>query len=230
MNKDRKSLLQLIVVSLIIAAVLNFILGALLELSSDKTDTQVNSSSIQETIPATHVTPSTVQKPTSISSSQSAETLQPTPKPVPTFASISISISTSKAASTEDYQDAQWIANVQKHSVLLIKDIEEIGNTTSNLDSDTLATYGQYLIEDTQTAIEENNQYMVSPKCQDAQKEWGSALSDYSSAGKLMIQAAGAKNNDTNGNDIKQALSLIDSGYVHFKKVQESLKTAALNT
>jgi len=40
MNKDTKSFILLIVVSLIIAAVLNFLLGALLELSSNKTDTR----------------------------------------------------------------------------------------------------------------------------------------------------------------------------------------------
>jgi len=42
-----------------------------------------------------------------------------------------------------------------------------------------------------------------------------------------MTQAAGeAKNNDTNGNDVEQALSLIDSGSGHFSKVQEFIKTA----
>lgn len=150
-------------------------------------------------------------------------------QPASTQAPISGSTpaSTPKTVPTEDYQDAQWIANVQKHSGLLSKDIEAVGNTTSSLDSDSLATYGQYLTDATQTAIEENNQYIVSPKCQGAQKEWELALDDCSSAGELMTQAAGeAKNNDTNGNDVEQALSLIDSGSGHFSKVQEFIKTA----
>ena len=84
------------------------------------------------------------------------------------------------------------------------------------------------MIDDTQMAIEENKQYIVSPKCQDARKEWELALNDYSSAGELMTQAAGeTNNNNTDGDDIKQALSLIDSGSGHFRKVQEFLKTAA---
>ena len=40
MNKDTKSFILLIVISLIIAAILNFLVGALLELSSNKTDTR----------------------------------------------------------------------------------------------------------------------------------------------------------------------------------------------
>ena len=224
MNKDIKSILFLVVVSLVIAAVLNFLLGAIPGLNSDKTDTQANSSSIRETAPASQVTPTIVQEPTHLSSQQSTETLQPTSTPP---ASASTPTLNPKTAPTEDYLDAQWIANVQKHSVSLSKDVEAVGNMTSNLSSDTLTTYGQYLMDDTQTAIEENNQYIVSPKCQDAQKEWELALDDYSFAGKLMTQVAGeAKNNDTNGEDVEQALSLIDSGSGHFSKVQEFLKTA----
>jgi len=226
MNKNTKSAFILIVVSLIIAAVLNFLLGSFLNLSSDKPDTRVNFSSVQENTTASQAAPFTVQNSAPESSSQSAEALQPTPTPAPISALTPTS--TPRAVPAEDYQDAQWMANVQKHSALLSNDIEEVGNTTSNSDSDKLATYGQYLIDDTQTAIEENNQYVVSPKCQDARKEWELALNDYSSAGELMTQVAGgANNNNTDSDDIKQALSLIDSGSGHFRKVQEFLKTAA---
>lgn len=223
MNKDKKSLLLLIVASLVIAGVLNFLLGTFLDVSSDKTGTQANSSSIQGLTNASQSAPLTVQAPDHISSPQSDEALQQTPTPSPISALIRTS--TSRAVPAEDYQDAQWIANVQEHSATLSKDIEGIDNRTSNLSSDKLATCGQYLIDDTQTAIEENKQYIVSSKCQDSRKEWESALNDYSSAGELMSQAAGeAENNNTNGDDVKQALSLIDSGSGHLKKVQEFLK------
>ena len=226
MNKNTKSILLLIMVSLIIAAALNFLLGAFLDLSSDKPDAHVNSSSVLENTTASNVIPFTAQEAAQVSSPQSAEALQATSTPTPISALTPTS--TPRHVSAEDYQDAQWIANVQKHSALLSNDIEEIGNTTSDLDSDKLATYGQYLIDDTQMAIEENKQYIVSPKCQDARKEWELALNDYSSAGELMTQAAGeTNNNNTDGDDIKQALSLIDSGSGHFRKVQEFLKTAA---
>ncbi len=225
MNKDTKSFILLIVVSLIIATVLNFLLGALLELSSNKTDTQVNSSSNLVTTPASRGSQSSVLGTNPVNPIQSTEALQPASTQAPI--SGSTPTATPKTVPTEDYQDAQWIANVQKHSGLLSKYIEAVGNTTSSLDSDSLTTYGQYLADATQMAIEENNQYIVSPKCQDAQKEWELALDDYSSGGELMTQAAGeAKNNDTNGNDVEQALALIDSGSGHFSKVQEFLKTA----
>jgi hypothetical protein len=225
MKKYTDSTLFLIVVSLIIAAVLNFLLGAVPGLSSDKTATQVNFSSVQETTPASKAAAFTVQEPAT-DSQQSIEKLQPGPAPAPT--SESIHTSTPRAVPTEDYQDAQWIANVQKHLGLLSNDAEEVGNTTSNLDSDMLATYGQYLIDDTQTATEENKQYMVSPKCQDARKEWELALQDYSSAGELMIKASEeGKSNDTNGDDVNQALYLIDSGSGHLNSVNEFLETSA---
>ena len=225
MNQNTKSTFLFIVVCLIIAAVLNFLLGTVLDLSSDKPDTRVNSSSVQENNTTGHVAPFTVQGPAQVSLPQSAEALQPAPTTAPISALTPKS--TPRAVPAEDYQDAQWIANAQKHSALLSNDIEEIRNTTSDLGSEKLATYGQYLIDDTQMAIEENKQYIVSPKCQDARKEWELALNDYSSAGELMTQTAGeANNNNTDGDDIKQALSLIDSGSGHFRKVQEFLKTA----
>lgn len=193
MKKYTNNTLLLIVVSLIIATVLNFLLGAIPGFSSEKTVAQANSSPVQEITPA-----------------KSIQT--PTPRAVP----------------KEDYQDAQWTANVQKHSALLSEDIKAVGNTTSNLDSDKLATYGQYLIDDTQAAVEENNQYMVSPKCQDTQNEWELALKDYSSAGELMIKASEeAGSNNTDGNDVEQASSLIDSGSGHLNSVKEFLKTSA---
>jgi hypothetical protein len=137
-------------------------------------------------------------------------------------------ISTPRAVPTEDYQDAQWIANVQKHLAFLSNDAEAVGNMTSNLDSDKLASYGQYLIDDTQIAIEENKQYEVSPKCQDAKNEWALALQDYSSAGELMIKASeDTESNDTNGDYANQALSLIDSGSGHLNSVKEFLETSA---
>lgn len=211
MDKDRKSLLHLIVISLVIAGVLNSLLGAFLESGGNKSDTRENSSLIQGVKHSDQAVPFTVKGPANVSSQQFAWAK-----------------STPGAVSAADYQDAQWIENVQKHSELLGKDIEEVNKTKSNLDSDTLEAYGQYLIEDTKTAIEENKQYIVSPKCQDAQKEWELALNDYSSAGELMSQFAGeAKNNDTDSDDIKQVLSLIDSGSGHFRKVQEFLITNA---
>lgn len=209
MKKYTDSILFLIVASLIIAAVLNFLLGAIPELSNDKTVTQINSSSVQEPAP--------------VSSLQSAEKLQP----VSTSTSESIHTSTFRVIPPEDYQDAQWTANVQKHSASLSEDVKSVGNTSSNLDSDKLATYGQYLIDDTQTAIEENKQYKVSPKYQDAQNEWGLALQDYSSAGEFMVKASEeAESNNTNVDDVKQAVLLINSGSGHLNSIKELFKTS----
>ncbi|RPJ77159.1 MAG: hypothetical protein EHM20_06545, partial [Alphaproteobacteria bacterium] len=85
------------------------------------------------------------------------------------------------------YQDIAWGANVQKHLKILKTDWDGVSNATNNSDYTTLAVYAEYIVNDTQNAIEENDQYTVSSKLQDAQKEWRTALQDYNSAGQFLL-------------------------------------------
>lgn len=223
MDKNTKSILLLIVVSLIIAGAFNFILGALLDPDSYKPVSHESPSSSQGITQAEQDAQAAGNSTADVSSLQSGDALQQTPAQTPESAVVPASISA--AVQAGDYQDVQWIANVQKHSALLSKDVNELGTTSSDLGANELASYGQLLIMDTQSAIEENKQYVVSPKLQSAQKEWELALNDYSSAGELLSQAADKTNNVSNSDDTKRALSLVDSGSGHFGKVQEYLKT-----
>jgi hypothetical protein len=122
------------------------------------------------------------------------------------------------------YKDVQWGANVQKHLIILTTDFNNISNATNNSNYAELATYTQYTIDHTQKAIEENDQYKVSLKLQEAQKEWRMALQDYNSAGQFLLQGA---NETKSGNErfvnFKHAATLGNYGTSHLKRMSESL-------
>ena len=122
------------------------------------------------------------------------------------------------------YKNVQWGTNVQKHLTVLKTDFNNVSNAANNSDYAELATYTQYTINHTQKAIEENDQYKVSPKLQEAQNEWRMALQDYNSAGQFMLQGT---NETKSGNErfvnFKQAATLGNSGTSHLKRMSESL-------
>lgn len=89
----------------------------------------------------------------------------------------------------DGYQDRQWGYSMQHHTSLLSPYFKTVSDASRSGDFKTLVTYGQYIANDTQKAIDENNQFKVSPKLQEAQKEWGLAMQDYNSAGKLIVKA-----------------------------------------
>ena len=122
------------------------------------------------------------------------------------------------------YKDVQWGANVQKHWTILTTDINNVSNSANNSNYAELAACTQYTINHTQKAIEENDQYKVSPQLQEAQKEWRMALQDYNSAGKFLFQVT---NETKSGNErfvnFKHAATLSNSGTSHLKRMSESL-------
>lgn len=120
------------------------------------------------------------------------------------------------------YQDIAWGNNVQKHLRILKTDLDNVSNATNNSDYTTLAVYAQQIVNDTQNAIQENDQYTVSPKLQDAQKEWRLALQDYNSAGHFLLQGADeAKNGIVGAENFQKAITFRNSGTDHLKKASE---------
>jgi hypothetical protein len=104
-----------------------------------------------------------------------------------------------QAISTVDYQDSAWLANMKQFSSLLDNDFKSISAVSNSGDLNLLTVFGRYLMYDTQRAIYDNDQYEVSQKYQDAQREWKSALQDYNIAGKLMMEAGDEVLNNTDG-------------------------------
>jgi len=120
------------------------------------------------------------------------------------------------------YQDITWGTNVQKNLKILQTDLDGVSNATNNSDYTTLAVYAQQTVNDTQNAIQENDQYTVSPKFQDAQNEWRMALQDYNSAGQFLLQGANEAKNGTGGVEYFQKAKISrNSGTDHLKKASE---------
>jgi len=102
-----------------------------------------------------------------------------------------------QAIPTVDYQDSAWLANMQLFSSLLDNDFKSVSAVSSSDDLSPITVFGRYLIYDTQRATNDNDMYKVSPKYQDAQKEWRLALQDYNLAGKLMVETGDEVLNNT---------------------------------
>lgn len=134
------------------------------------------------------------------------------------------------------YQDTAWSESIHKYSGLLGTDYENVRvamNNTNSIDYTALATFGQNITNHSQAALSENNQYTVSPKFRDAQKEWGLALEDSNSAGKSVIAVA---NNIKNGNtsskmeDIQKYIDYRNSMNVHLDRTATLMQNASGTT
>jgi hypothetical protein len=130
------------------------------------------------------------------------------------------------------YQDTAWIESIHKYSRLLGTDFENVRvamNDTNSIDYTALATFGQNITDHSQAALSENNQYTVSPKYRDAQKEWGLALEDSNSAGKYVIVVADdIKNGNTSSKmeDIQKYIEYRNSMNVHLNKTATLIQNA----
>ncbi|OEU42302.1 hypothetical protein BGV40_10180 [Methanosarcina sp. Ant1] len=120
------------------------------------------------------------------------------------------------------YQDRQWEYSMARHTSLLSPYLKTVSDASRSGDFKTLVTYGQYIADDTQKAIDENNQFKVSPKLQEAQKEWGLAIQDYNSAGKLMVKAGNeALANIDAVADINQSSEYLKTGNNHYNRANQ---------
>lgn len=122
------------------------------------------------------------------------------------------------------YQDVQWGLNVQKNMKLLKSDFDNISSATNKSDYTALAIAAQYEVNHTQNAIEENDQYKVSPQLQEPQKEWRAGLQDYNSAGNFLLEGSNeAKSSRSGFQSFQKAAASSRSGTAHLKKASEAL-------
>lgn len=140
---------------------------------------------------------------------------------------------TSSPQATEAaYQDTAWRESIQKYTGLLGTDfgnVQAAMNNTNNTDYTALATFGQNITDHSQAALAENNQYTVSPKFRDAQKEWGLVLEDSDSAGKsLIVVANDIKSGNTSSkiDDIQKYMEYRSSMNAHLEKTATLMQNA----
>lgn len=134
------------------------------------------------------------------------------------------------------YQDAEWNESLHKYTRVLGPDFKNAqaiinnANVSDNLDNSnytTLTTLGQNIVDNSQAAITENEQYTVSPQLQDAQKEWGLALEDCNSAGKYIILLANdikSGNTSSKFENLEKFIKYRNSMNVHLKKTATLMK------
>ncbi len=138
------------------------------------------------------------------------------------------------------YRDVEWNASVQKNYAILKTDFDEMANITNNYnyqtlsdsDTDAIAKYGENIMDDAQKATEENDKYTVSPKFQDKQNEWRTALQICNGAGHSWILSANdikngmdSKNGTDNSGNIVNALGYTGSATYNMKRVVTSLES-----
>jgi len=131
------------------------------------------------------------------------------------------------------YQNLAWKKNFEQNSHKIYVDLQNIqtsektvqidkkSNLTSevNFDTDLLVSSEQTLVNDAQDALNENNNFTVSPKYQEAQKEWGLALQDYYNGGNyLIIVTNEGEIGKVNPEESKNGQSLLNSAENHKKR------------
>lgn len=98
----------------------------------------------------------------------------------------------STSTTTSGNQDAEWIAAMQAQSNIIQEDFAGISSCQDPFDAEGLAKWGQIFVDDTQKAIEENDNYTVSPAIYKAKEHWVIALRNYNSAGQFTVIGANA--------------------------------------
>jgi hypothetical protein len=129
-------------------------------------------------------------------------------------------------------QDAQWVSLMQTQSATIQADLNAMSSTqTPNakdpFDAENLSKAGQKLVDDTNTAIAENDKYTVSDTLQKAKEYWRIALQNYNSAGQFtVIGANDYKKGDTasSGTNLEKAGKFISSANGDVVLAKQSLK------
>lgn len=114
-----------------------------------------------------------------------------------------------------EYQDAQWNTSFHNTLALIHSDLNaSIAATdmTNSLTDPSYTTAAQNLIKDSKAAINENNNFTVSPKLQEAQKEWGLGLNDSISVGVCMLNVSEATKNKNEALAMEEAEKLCSFG------------------
>lgn len=130
------------------------------------------------------------------------------------------------------YQDAEWNESFHNNLALFHTDMNNsihAMDLTEDFNDPSFIMAAQNLINDSQNALNENNQFTVSPNLQEAQKEWALALNDSISYGKCWLNIS---NNSKNNNetalyeDLNKSNSIGSSMVAHMNRAATLAKIA----
>jgi len=130
------------------------------------------------------------------------------------------------------YQDAEWNESFHNNLAILHTDLNNSINAmdlTEDFNDPSFIMAAQNMIDDSQNALNENNQFTVSPDLQEAQKEWALGLNDSISVGKCYLNMS---NNSKNNNetalyeDLNEFNSIGSSMSAHMNRAATLAKVA----
>ena len=130
------------------------------------------------------------------------------------------------------YQDAEWNESFHNNLAILHTDLNNSINAmdlTEDFNDPSFIMAAQNMIDDSQNALNENNQFTVSPDLQEAQKEWALGLNDSTSFGKCLLNMSNnsKNNNETALNeDIKNMNSFGSSMSAHMNRAATLAKVS----
>jgi hypothetical protein len=126
--------------------------------------------------------------------------------------------------------DKEWGRNALFHANSLKIDVDSISQSENNSDYDSIISSGQTLVNDTQSALDDNAEYIVAPQYQDAQKEWVSTLQDLNSAGQATINLgkSGKAERSIFIDKVKETRFML-TAFAHFKKTKAYLDNTVSN-
>lgn len=126
------------------------------------------------------------------------------------------------------YQDAEWNESFHNNLALFHTDLNNSISSmdlTEDFNDPSFIMAAQNLIDDSQNALNENNQFTVSPDLQEAQKEWALALNDSMSYGKCYLNMS---NNSKNNNEAALYEDLNDLNSIGSSMVAHMNRAATL--
>ena len=126
-----------------------------------------------------------------------------------------------KTTNEVKYEDDKWLSSIEKHVDVVKIDLEKFSEAATNNDYNSLAKYSDFLYKDSQSALDENDLYSVSPSLQNAKEEYRLMMVQANWAAvytTLAINALNQGNNDEGIKNTKLATEALESCSQHGEK------------
>jgi hypothetical protein len=114
-----------------------------------------------------------------------------------------------------------WIQSQAKYCGIIGPELSSAGDAINNYDYNSMVIYGQKIEADAAAAFQESNNYSVSPRYQEAKRNWEIALLNYQTAGKY-IKIVGTEKG-TNQENIQNVINYCETGTAYFKQCKNSM-------
>lgn len=119
------------------------------------------------------------------------------------------------------YDNTEWLQSYARYRSIIGPELSSAGTAATNYDYDSMVIYGQKIEEDTRAAFQESQNYNVSPRYQEAKRNWEIALLNYQKAGEY-IKIAGT-DKGSNLNNIQKVTNYCETGTTYLNQCQKNM-------